>query len=369
MPIPPPHHRVRALVARALLALPLLAGASRAAAAQTQAAASSDAGAVEGLARRDDGAPIAFALVRLVHAGQSAAGSPAVVQQGITNANGRFHLAGIRGRLPAAARAHIGHAPILSPTLRVEVGRTLQHELRGATQPLQLTAVTVRPDLACLTGEQLAADARRASLWSEAQKGMEVRRAFEMPYRFARVQRQEIETRWRVRRATHRVEVDTIVSEPDSVLARDRRQRDSLQAQGYARGNRIILPDEKHLLDASFLRDHCVETMVAERDGALGLRFRPTGRRREGVDIRGVLWVSADGYQMRRVEFEYLDGNAAYARSWLDYRAVAIGGSPIRLRAAGGGSVEARGPLNAVVKGATARLTVSHIDVRPAGTM
>jgi hypothetical protein len=348
---------------RALLTLLLLVATSaRPAAAQ--------GGTVEGVAlRAEDGTPIPFALVRLVRGEPGTAASAPVAQQAITNANGRFHLADVPPGEYRLQLARIGFRPILSPPLRVEAGRTLQHELRGATQVLQLAAVTVRPELTCLTIDQLPGDARLASLWSEAQKGMEVRRAFELQYRFARVLRQDIETQWRLRRNSHRVEIDTIVSEPDSVLARDRRQRDSLQARGYANGNRIVLPDEKYLLDASFLRDHCLETRAEEADGAVALRFRPTGRRRQGVDIRGVIWISADTYQMRRVEFEYLDGTTAYARSWLDYRDVSIGGSPIRLRAEGGGSVEARGPLNAIVKGATAKLTISHVDVRPVRTM
>jgi hypothetical protein len=348
---------------RALLTLLLLAVA-------TARPAAAQGGTVEGVAiRAEDGTPIPFALVRLVRGDQAAAGPTAVAQQAITNANGRFHLADVPAGEYRLQLARIGYRPILSSPLRVEAGRTVQHELRGATQVLQLAAVTVRPELTCLTADQLSGDARLASLWSEAQKGVEVRRAFEQQYRFGRVLRQEVVTQWRVRRATRRVEVDTTVSEPDSVAVREARERARLESEGYARGNRILLPDEKYLLDASFLRDHCLETQVAEHDGALGVRFRPTGKRTRGVDIRGVIWVSADTYQMRRIEFEYLDGDAPYASSWLDYADVTIGGSPIRLRSAGGGSVEARGPLNAILRDATAKFTVTHVGVQQVRAM
>ena len=344
---------------RAVLTLLLTASAAA-------PAAGAQVGPVEGVAlRAEDGTPIPFALVRLVRAEQPASTSPAVARQGITNANGRFHLADVAAGQYQLQLARIGYRPILSAPLRVEAGRTLRHELRGATQVLQLAAVTVRPELTCLTSDQLAADPRLATLWSEAQKGVEVRRAFERQYRFARVLRQDIQTRWRIRPTTHRVEVDTTISEPDSVEARDRRQQAALEARGYARGNRIVVPDEKYLLNASFLREHCLETTVPEVDGALGLRFRPTGRRRDGVDIRGVIWVSAESYQMRRIEFEYLDGKEPYARSWLEYQDVSIGGSPIRLRTTGGGTMEARGPLNGILRDATAEFTFSHVDVRP----
>ena len=169
-----PLHRpiqVTALL-RALLTLLLLV-------ATTPRPAAAQGGTVEGVAlRAEDGAPIPFALVRLVRAEQPASSSPGVAQQGITNANGRFHLADVAAGEYRLQLARIGYRPILSAPLRVEAGRTLRHELRGAAQVLQLATVTVRPELSCLTSDQLAADPRLATLWSEAQKGVEVRRAF-----------------------------------------------------------------------------------------------------------------------------------------------------------------------------------------------
>jgi hypothetical protein len=164
--------------------------------------------------------------------------------------------------------------------------------------------------------------------------------------------------------------VDTVVSEPDSVLARERRLRASREARGYATGNLIELPDERELLDTEFLRGHCVETAVAEADGALGLRFRPVQPRRDGVDIRGTIWVAADTYQMRRIEFEYVDGgdDAPFARSHADYADVAVGGGALRLRTTGGGAItRVRGPMRAALKRATATFTFTYADVRQVG--
>jgi hypothetical protein len=154
------------------------------------------------------------------------------------------------------------------------------------------------------------------------------------------------------------------------VLVRAQRRQARREAQGYATGNLIALPDDAELLDDPFLRSHCLETEVAEESGALGLRFRPVQGRREGVDIRGTIWVAADSYQMRRLEFEYLDAgdDKPYARSRADFADVAVGGSVLRLRTTGEGLfLRARGPMRAIVKRVTATFTYTYLDVRQVG--
>lgn len=165
--------------------------------------------------------------------------------------------------------------------------------------------------------------------------------------------------------------MDTTTHEPDSLDARSERRRASLAANGYAAGNLISLPDERHLLDDAFLRDHCLERTVAEGDGALGLPFRPVRGRREGVDIRGTIWVAADGYQMRRLEFEYVDAgdDDPFARSRADYADVAIGGGTLRLRTTGDGAIiRPRGvAARAAIRRGTVTFTDSYADVQPVG--
>jgi hypothetical protein len=183
------------------------------------------------------------------------------------------------------------------------------------------------------------------------------------------VQRQQIVVEQRFRKASREVREDTTVNEPDSVLVREQRLRAHRETRGYATGNLIALPDERALLADAFLRDHCLETEVAEADGALGLRFRPVKRRREGVDIRGTIWVAADSYQMRRLEFEYVDAgdDDPFARSRADFADVPIGGSALRLRTTGDAAIlRVRGPMRAAVKRTTATFTL-HVPERPAG--
>jgi hypothetical protein len=292
------------------------------------------------------------------------------VQQVASNANGRFHFAGVAPGAYRLQLARIGYRPVLSPVLTVAAGDTLRQDLRGATRAVELALVTVRGTPRCLTGARLADEPRLATLWAEAQKGVELRRAFDRQYRYARVLRQEVEVQPRFRKVTRQVRVDTLVSEPDSVPARERRLRAAREAKGYATGNRIALPDEAELLDDAFLHAHCLETAVAEAEGALGLRFRPVRGRRDGVDIRGTIWVAADTYQMQRLEFEYVDAgdDAPFARSRADYADVAVSGSALRMRTTGQGAVlRVRGPMRAAVRRATATFTYTYRDVRQVG--
>jgi hypothetical protein len=70
-----------------------------------------------------------------------------------------------------------------SPVLTVTPGETLQEDLRGATQPIALAAVTVRGTPSGLKGAQLADEPRPATHWAKPQKGVNLRRAFDRQYR------------------------------------------------------------------------------------------------------------------------------------------------------------------------------------------
>ena len=352
-----------AALRRACLVVVVLGSATRAAGAQITS------GTVTGIAlRAEDGTPIPFALVRLLRADDPSAVAAPTIGQVITTATGRFQLPPVPAGAYRLQLARIGYRPVLSPVLHVAPGATVRQELRGATQAVELAAVTVHGGPSCLTAAQLADEPRLATLWAEAREGVEVRRAFDRQYRYARVLRQDVTIRTRFKTA-HEVRVDTLVSEPDSVDVRERRLRARREAQGYARGNGLTLPDEAELLDDAFLRGHCLETAVAEADGALGLRFRPAHGRRAGADIRGTIWVAADTYQMRRLEFEYVEGDGApYATSRVDYGDVAAGGSALRLGTGGAGTiVRPRGAARALVKGAAATFTYTYQDVRQVG--
>lgn len=179
-------------------------------------------GTVEGVARVEQtGEAIPFALVRLLPVDSQAV----VLQQGITSASGRFRFAGVADGDYRLQLLRIGYRPVLSPELQVRAGETLRHDLHGPAQAVRLATVTVRGDDRCLDGATLADDPELAALWTEAREGVEIRRAFELRYRFTRLWQKHYHLRLALRSDRRWTEVDTLVLEPDSVLARERQRR------------------------------------------------------------------------------------------------------------------------------------------------
>jgi hypothetical protein len=243
--------------------------------------------------------------------------------------------------------------------LRVRAGETLFHEIRSAARPVVLEAVTVVGGQ-CLTADRLSEDPELAVLWNEARKGVQTRRAFDLQYRYTRIMRQDIATRWRIRGTTRRVEVDTIISQPDSVALREQRRHARHREVGYMEGERVHLPYETELLDDAFLRDYCLEPSFEEAEGAYVLRFRPVRPRRDGVDVRGAIHVDAESFAIRRLEFDYLRGGRPFATAHLEYDDLRIAGSTLRLPVRGGAAMRTTGVGRMAALGATATLAYEY---------
>ena len=87
---------------------------------------------------------------------------------------------------------------------------------------------------------------------------------------------------------------------------------DSLSLTGYWRNAGLnhmefLAPDARALLSSAFLRDHCFTVAEGGRNRAeeVGLTFEPVkGRRR---DIAGTLWLDARNFELRNLEFHWLD--------------------------------------------------------------
>jgi hypothetical protein len=320
------------------------------------AAAQQGQGTAEGVARAAaDGAPLTLLLVRLLPAGAQGAAP----RNGVTDAEGRFRFEGVPAGEYRLQVEQIGYERTQSPVLRVRAGETVFHEIRSTARPVQLEAITVLGGR-CLTADQLADDPDLAALWNEARKGVQTRRAFDLQYRYTRIMRQDIQTRWRIRGTTRRLEVDTLVSEPDSVVVRDERRQALHREVGYMEGERIHLPYESELLSDAFLRDHCLEPSFEEAEGAYVLRFRPVRPRRSGVGVRGAITVDADGYGIRRLEFEYLRGDRAFATSHLAYEDRTVAGSTLRLPVRGGAFLRTSGVGRVAALSASATLAYEY---------
>jgi hypothetical protein len=329
MVLPLVSHRLRGAAAALLLAL----------CAAMPAAGQQGQGTAEGVARAAaDGAPLTLLLVRLLPAGAPGAAPRDVV----TDEEGRFRFEGVPAGEYRLQVEQIGYERTQSPVLRVRAGETVFHEIRSTARPVQLEAITVLGGR-CLTADQLADDPDLAALWNEAKKGVQTRRAFDLQYRYTRITRQDVQTRWRIRGTVRRLLIDTVVGEPDSVHVRERRRQAQFRESGYMVDDRLQVPRESDLLDDAFLRDHCLEPSYEEAKGAYVLRFRPVRPRPEGVGIRGAITVDADGYGIRRLEFEYLRGDRAFATSHVAYEDRAVAGSTLRLPVGGAAALRPSG--------------------------
>ena len=153
----------------------------------------------------------------------------------------------------------------------------------------------------------------------------------------------------------HRVRVDTVIHHPDSVAARDLRRRLARASEGYGAGNSFVLPDERELVEESFLTSHCAEAAVASVDGGFGLRFRPVDRRRDGYNIRGTIWIDSATHIVRRLELEYLKGEQKLMDLRIDYSDVVVDGHALRVPSRGTFSLSPpRAPRGTIVNGSLA---------------
>jgi hypothetical protein len=285
----------------------------------------------------------------------------------LTDAQGRFRFE----RVPAGEYRlqveRVGHQRVVSPVVRVEAGATLRHDIRAAVQPVQLAEITVGRTR-CLTAGQLGQDSAVASIWNEARKGLETRRAFALQYRFTRVMRQEVALKPRIGKTNRELKEDTIVSEPDSVRVREQRRRASRGTDGYGRQGRttfsLSLPNETELLDDEFLREHCLEASVNRAEGVVALRFRPLRPRGDRIDIRGTLWMDAETHLIRRLDLDWLDGNRSIAQGSVEYADTPIGGSTLRLPSRGGATGRPGGVIGVAIARMTSDFTYAYRDVQ-----
>jgi hypothetical protein len=325
----------------------------------TTATAQSRLGAIAGVARVEGlEAPMAFTLVRLTQA----SGEGGTTRQGLTNGDGHFRFDSLADGDYRIHVLRIGYQPAVSPVLHVRNGNAVQYELASQPIVVELSAMIVRPTDECLeeAGLDRAPDLR--TVWNEARKGIETRRAFELRYRFTRSLRQDAQIRFRLRRDRRQTRSDIVVSEPDSVVAREQRARALHDSAGYGIGNRLIIPDEKEMLDARFLATHCLESGLARESGAYGVKFRPVRTERGQYAIRGTIWLDSATYLVKRIEYVHLSGDEEFSDVRIDYADVHVGQQSLRLPSSGRATLRLRGPVNLLASGVVATLTYTYWD-------
>jgi hypothetical protein len=320
----------------ALLAALLILGISPApdAIAQTKAV-------VEGVARAEEGgAPVQFALVRLVRADSSPLPSESP-PQGITNADGRYRFDGVAPGRYRVELLRIGFRPVRSDPVQVAAGETVQLELRVASQLLTLppVTVTVQADI-CVPAKELKNHPQLQTLWQQARDGASVRTELMARFRYHVLQHEE----------SYELKADgptapgtldqPYVSDPKWAVKNAARNREQRLSRGYYGpsnnlGDGFHVPNELDVLHEDFLKTHCFVAAAERGVGEVGLRFRPLRTRQNFLDILGTIWLDSATYLARRLELEYVDGVESRGTVRVDFADVPVVGGTLRMPVGG----------------------------------
>jgi hypothetical protein len=318
--------------------------------------------AIEGMARAEDGgAPIPFALVRLVPADTTASplGMPL---QGITTADGRYRFGGVAAGRYRVLLLRIGFRPVLSDPVQVAAGETAQLELRVASQPVVLPAVTITPEV-CLNANELAKYPQIQTLWQQAHDGAAVRTEIMARFRYRVHTHEEAVARKADGTPVGAVDQDR-VSDPNSAVKNAANRRSERLSRGYYGPTTkdgmvgFYTADELDVLHEDFLREHCIVATAQRDSGEVGLRFRPRRVRRNLLDVAGTIWLDSATFLARRIELEYVDADDQRGSVRLDFSDVSVAGGTLRMPV--GGEIDLRPSRTDPAMRTESRLTITY---------
>jgi hypothetical protein len=297
----------------ALAGLLLLAAAAR-------LGAQVDAGEVRGrVVGSADGAPVAYALVRLAPADP---GMP--VRTAITDAAGAFGFIAV---VPGTYRLRldrIGLEAEESAAFTVAAGQRVEREIRSVPRAVVIAGIVATAE--CRSAENLARDPALSALWNEAVKGMELRRAFDDAYHY------EFDLDQYATASQHNGgALDSLKRH----VVMDPRTRPDRNRSGWGRLSRtrmtLELPDGSEILDPAFLRLHCVDGGLDEEAGVYTLGFRPRTARRGRIDIRGELRLDRATLQVVSLEVEWTDAARTLLEATVQFGEANVPGGTVRL--------------------------------------
>jgi len=286
---------------------------------------------VQGQARAEEGgAPVPFALVRLVRADSSALPSDNP-PQGITNADGRYRFDGVAPGRYRVQLTRIGFRPLLSDPVQVAAGETVRLDLRVASQPLVLPPVTVTADV-CVPAKQFKEHPQLQTLWQQARDGASVRTELMARFRY-HVLTHEESYELKADGPTAPGTLDQrYFSDPKWAVKNAARRREQVLSRGYYSPNDgFYVPNELDVLHDDFLQTHCLVSAATRGVGEVGVRFRPIPTRRNFLDVFGTIWLDSATYLARRIELEYVDGDESRGTVRVDFADVAVAGGTLRM--------------------------------------
>jgi hypothetical protein len=270
-----------------------------------------------------DGAPVSYALVRLVPA---AAGMP--VRSALTDASGAFGFIAVVPGTYRLRLERIGVEAEETEAFGVAAGGTVERVIRSAPRAVSIPGIVASAE--CRSADNLAGDAALSALWNEAVKGMELRRAFDDAYHYEFDLAQYTTATLRNNGALDSMKRH-VVMDPHSRPDRNR--------SGWGQVSRmrmtLELPDGREILDPAFLRLHCVDGGVDEAAGVYTLGFRPRTARRGRVDIRGEVRLDRTTLQVVSVEVEWTDATRTLLEATVEFGEAQVPGGTVRLPVGG----------------------------------
>lgn len=286
-------------------------------------------GTVEGRAVGSaDGAPVAFALVRLIPLPD---GQPRSM---LTREDGGFRFTGVAPGTYRLRLERIGFQTETSEPVAVGPGEKVAHTFRSAPRTVRIAGVTgVARN--CFTADQLDRESELAALWSEARKGVETKREFDREYVYSYhmiqlTRRDLVRPRPGEPAFVHDTIRNHIVNDP-----RRRRVRPDRGWQGFGREKGIELdvriPDGTEILDPAFLTTHCLESGFTAAGDVWEIDFRPVRVNRGRYDVRGTVRVDRETFRLHSMELEYLKGSEAFVTANIVFRDARAPGGTLRL--------------------------------------
>jgi hypothetical protein len=252
------------------------------------------------------GQPLGGAIVNLL------APNGAVAARAASREGGRYS---VTAPAPGAYRVQIvqiGWRPSVAGPYTLGSGATVAANIDATSQRISLDAMVINDRTECRLQPDSTADA--FVLWAEARKALEaatMTRAEPLTMSVTRSERT-------LDRGAARVVADstkTLVGlslNPFVTLPAD-----ALATNGYvtadATGERMYwAPDADVLISESFVATHCLRVerpaaQMADADHLIGVGFAPASKRKNVIDVEGVVWLDRTSGELRSMDYKYVN--------------------------------------------------------------
>lgn len=254
---------------------------------------------------QETGGPVVGALVHLVDGAGTRVGNQ------LTDRLGRAMFADVSDGAYRVRVEMIGHETTSSQRFEVSTGSPVQLEVLIPSSAIALEGIEVSAGERCqVRPEEGLATAR---VWDEARKALEAASFTDRSdlYRYqTETYVRDLDRDGRVMLREERASRVAYLRVPFASLPAEELIRDGFLQPDESRSSVYYAPDAQVLLSDPFLDTHCLRLREGDDDaaGLIGVGFEPVpSRPRDVVDIRGVLWLDPATWELRWLEYRYVN--------------------------------------------------------------